>query len=122
MRDLAGKVAVVTGGGSGIGRATCVALGRAGATVAVCDIDVRSAEETADHLTGSGTKATAHRADVASEAEMRSLVDDVLATHTQVDVLVNNAGVATAPGATVDTTLSRFRQVLDVNLWGVIHG
>jgi NAD(P)-dependent dehydrogenase (short-subunit alcohol dehydrogenase family) len=122
MKDLGGKVAVVTGGGSGIGRALCLALAREGASVAVCDLRRDAAEATVSQVIATGGAASAHEADVSSEEQMRALVDAVLTSKEVVDIVVNNAGISTAPEPTVDTSLATFRTVLGVNLWGAIHG
>ena len=118
VKNLNGKVAVVTGGGAGIGRATCLALARAGCTVAVCDVRPDAAEETAALITGD---ATAHVCDVSSEGDVRALADAVVAAHGAVDVLVNNAGIINSIPAG-ETTLDDYRTVLNINLWGTIHG
>lgn len=122
MKNVHGKVAVVTGGGSGIGRATCHALAARGATVAVCDLRPDAAKETVELLSRSGGRGTAHTVDVASEEQMRALVDEVLGEHHVVDIVVNNAGIGVGPVPTAETDLSVFRKVLDVNLWGTIYG
>jgi NAD(P)-dependent dehydrogenase (short-subunit alcohol dehydrogenase family) len=122
MKSVHGKVAVVTGGGSGIGRATCQALAVRGATVSVCDLRPEAAKETVDLISASGGRATAHTVDVASEEQMRALVDEVLGEHHVVDIVVNNAGISPASVPTAETDLAIFHKVLDVNLWGVIHG
>jgi len=122
MKDLAGKVAVVTGGGSGIGRATAVALAARGSVVAVADLDEGKAKETAGVITATGGRASAHQVDVRAEDRMRALVDEVLAEHTVVDVVVNNAGIAPPPTRAVEIDLPGFRQVMDVNFWGMVHG
>jgi NAD(P)-dependent dehydrogenase (short-subunit alcohol dehydrogenase family) len=122
MKRVHGKVAVVTGGGSGIGRATCEALAGQGATVAVCDVRPEAAAETVEKITAGGGRATVHGVDVSSEEQMRALVADVLDQHHVVDIVVNNAGISTAPAPTAETDLAIFHKVLDVNLWGTIHG
>ncbi|TVT14047.1 SDR family oxidoreductase, partial [Amycolatopsis rhizosphaerae] len=103
---------VVTGGGSGIGRATARAFAASGAEVVVCDLDERAARETGGH---------AYRVDVSDEAQMRRFADEVLRAHGVPDIVVNNAGVGHA-GTFLATTGEEWRRVLDVNLWGVIHG
>jgi NAD(P)-dependent dehydrogenase (short-subunit alcohol dehydrogenase family) len=122
MKDLADKVAVVTGGGSGIGRALSLRLAREGCVVAVCDLRPKAADDTVAAITAAGGSATGHAVDVSSEGQMVALVDTVLDRHGVVDIVVNNAGISTAPEPTVDTALKTFRVVLDVNLWGAIHG
>ena len=122
MRDLNGKVAVVTGGGSGIGRETVLALAKHGATVAVADLDLGRAQSVVAEVTAAGGKASAHKVDVSSEAEFKALRDEVLAAHGVVDILVNNAGIGPAPVNFVDVDLDYVRRFLDVNLWGAING
>lgn len=123
MRELAGKVAVVTGAGAGIGRASALAFAQEGMAVAACDLDAAAAKDAAEAVVAAGgARATAHQVDVASETEMRALVDAVLAEHDTVDVVMNNAGIVSAfvPGR--DLSLERFRRVMEVNFWGVVHG
>jgi NAD(P)-dependent dehydrogenase (short-subunit alcohol dehydrogenase family) len=91
MRNLEGKVAVVTGAGSGIGRATSLALSRAGASVVAADLDETAAKETASVATGPGP-ISAHQVDVTSAGDMQGLVEATLGRHGTVDVVVNNAG------------------------------
>ena len=113
---------MVTGAGAGIGRATALALARQGVTVAVCDLDERSAKEAAGAIVAAGGRASAHRVDVSSEEEMRGLVAEVLGEHGAVDIVVNNAGIAGPTMPTEDVPLERFHKVVDVNFWGVVHG
>lgn len=122
MQAITEKVAVVTGAGSGIGRATALALARAGADVAVCDLDAGTAKETADLVATTGRRASPHQIDVSSEAEMRGLVDAVLAEHGHVDIVVNNAGIAIAPTPTLDIPIEHMRRVMEINYWGVVYG
>jgi NAD(P)-dependent dehydrogenase (short-subunit alcohol dehydrogenase family) len=122
MKNLDGKVAVVTGAGSGIGRATARALSAQGATVAVADLDEGTAKETAEAITAAGGRASAHQVDVTSEDRMRALVDEVLGRHGVADVVVNNAGIAPPPVRAAETDLAAFRRVMDVNFWGMVYG
>ena len=122
MRELREKVAVVTGAGAGIGRATSLALSREGTTVAVCDLDAGTAKETANLIEAAGGRASVHQVDVSSEDDMRRLVDSVLTEHGVVDIVVNNAGIAGPTMKTAEVPLDRFHKVMDVNFWGVVHG
>lgn len=118
--DLTGRTAVVTGGGSGIGRSLCRLLGSRGARVHVVDRDAATAEAVATEIRDAGGRAEAHRVDVTDAAAVEALADAVFA-HGPVDLLFNNAGIGHA-GAVVDTTLGDWRALVDVNLMGVVHG
>ncbi|MFS8203237.1 SDR family oxidoreductase (plasmid) [Streptomyces sp. CWNU-52B] len=117
-----GQLVLVTGAGSGIGRATAVAFAEAGARVVAVDRDAPSAARTAElsRLAGS-PEAWAETVDVSDEQAMEQLAAKVAAEYGVVDVLVNNAGIGMS-GSFLDTTAEDWRNVLDVNLWGVIHG
>ncbi|MFF8096541.1 SDR family oxidoreductase [Streptomyces sp. NPDC016675] len=119
---FAGQLVLVTGAGSGIGRATALAFAEAGARVVAVDRDPESAARTAElaRLIGA-TAAWAETTDVSDEQAMEKLADKVAADHGVVDVLVNNAGIGLS-GSFFDTTPEDWKKVLDVNLWGVIHG
>ena len=113
MLRLDGRVALVTGGGNGIGRATCHALAQAGAHVAVADID----PEAATRVAGEIERGEAHRLDVTDEARVTAVIDAVAGRHGRIDVLVNNAGLG-ARVPTVELPTERWRQVMAVNLDG----
>jgi NAD(P)-dependent dehydrogenase (short-subunit alcohol dehydrogenase family) len=110
---LDGRVALVTGGGNGIGRATAHALAQAGAHVAVSDVDADAARTVAEEI-GRGE---AHRLDVADEAAVEAVVGGVVERYGRIDILVNNAGLG-ARMPTVDLPTERWRHVLAVNLDG----
>ena len=95
---LAGKVAVVTGGGSGIGRGIVLALAREGADVAIPDIQAMNAEKVAEEVKGVGRKSFAMRTDVTSSADVKGMVDRVREVFGKIDILVNNAGMAGPTG------------------------
>ncbi|MFJ9905393.1 SDR family oxidoreductase [Streptomyces sp. NPDC101152] len=117
-----GQLVLVTGAGSGIGRATALAFAEAGARVIAVDRDAEAAVRTAEQsrLTGA-SEAWAETVDVSDEQAMKKLADKVAAEYGVVDVLVNNAGIGLG-GSFFDTAPEDWRKVLDVNLWGVIHG
>jgi NAD(P)-dependent dehydrogenase (short-subunit alcohol dehydrogenase family) len=116
-----GKLALITGAGSGIGRATATAFARAGADLVLCDIDEASLETTAGPLRGLGRRVSSHRVDVSRRDEMRALAEEVERVHGAVDVLVNNAGVALA-APILETSLEDWEWILSINLWGVVYG
>ncbi|NOK21252.1 SDR family NAD(P)-dependent oxidoreductase [Corallococcus carmarthensis] len=113
--------AVVTGAGSGLGRALCEALAARQARVMVSDMNPASAEETARRVTALGGEARVHPCDVTDPDAVEALARATDDAFGGVDLVVNNAGVATG-GAVGVLPLAEWKRVLDVNLWGVIHG
>lgn len=113
--------AVITGAGSGLGRALCEELARRRARVLVTDINAASAEETALRVTRAGGEANVHVCDVTEPAQVEAMADAAERLLGGVDLLVNNAGVVSA-GPVGELSLSEWKRVLDINLWGVIHG
>ncbi|MEV8543164.1 SDR family oxidoreductase [Streptomyces sp. NPDC051572] len=122
VERFGGQLVLVTGAGSGIGRATAFAFAESGARVVAVDRDTESAARTAElaRLIGA-PEAWAETVDVADEQAMEKLAAKVAAEYGVVDVLVNNAGIGLS-GSFFDTTPEDWKKVLDVNLWGVIHG
>ncbi|MFF3612367.1 SDR family oxidoreductase [Streptomyces sp. NPDC002580] len=117
-----GQLVLVTGAGSGIGRATALAFAESGARVVAVDRDAETAVHTARMCRLIGSPAAwAETVDVSDEQAMEKLAEKVATEYGVVDVLVNNAGIGLA-GSFLDTTPQDWKQVLDVNLWGVIHG
>jgi NAD(P)-dependent dehydrogenase (short-subunit alcohol dehydrogenase family) len=115
---LTGRVAVVTGGNRGLGRAFALALGEAGASVAILARDTAKSEQTLGELTARGVHARSFRADVARRPDVDRAVDEVVAAMGPVDVLVNNAGTCIHKPA-FDVTDAEWQEVLDVNVNGV---
>jgi NAD(P)-dependent dehydrogenase (short-subunit alcohol dehydrogenase family) len=120
--DPAGKVALITGGGSGIGRATGLALAEAGAAVVIADIDDRGGQETVALIERSGGKAAFVHTDVARREELERMVAFAEETFGGLDILHNNAGVITGQPRFPDAPAERWEQAFAVNLWAVIAG
>jgi 2-hydroxycyclohexanecarboxyl-CoA dehydrogenase len=118
---LRGSTALVTGAGSGIGRATAVALAREGATVLCVDLDEATAKTTVDTCRDHGVDAVAYSCDVADKAAVLDLADQVSREHGALGVLVNNAGVGMS-GGFADMTIDDWEWIRAINLDGVIHG
>jgi NAD(P)-dependent dehydrogenase (short-subunit alcohol dehydrogenase family) len=116
-KDYQKKIAVVTGAGSGIGRAIAVLLGQQGARVHCVDMNLANAQTVAEDI----GNAQAHQADVTDFDAMLALAKNIYATDQRVDLLFNNAGVAHA-GRFIDSRPSDWRRVLEVNVMGVVHG
>lgn len=114
-----GKVALVTGGGSGIGRATALALAREGAKVVVSDVAVEGGEETVRLIKAAGGEAIFSRADVARNAEVEALVQQTVATYGRLDCAFNNAGIEGATKQTTECSEEAWEQTIAINLKGV---
>jgi NAD(P)-dependent dehydrogenase (short-subunit alcohol dehydrogenase family) len=114
------RVAVVTGGASGIGLATCEAFLKEGLRVAAVDIDLEAAERAASELDPSGERAAAVRADVTSTESVNAMVQEVLASFGGIDVLVNNAGIIN-PGPSEEVGDEDWRALTEVHLGGTFR-
>ena len=121
VADLSGRWGLVTGAGSGIGRATALAVARRGADLALCDLEEGGLAETARAAGALGRRTLARRVDVADREAMRAFAAAVHAEVPAVDVLVNNAGVGLA-ASFAETTLEDWDWIVGINLMGVVHG
>jgi 3(or 17)beta-hydroxysteroid dehydrogenase len=123
MNRVDDRVAIVTGGGSGIGEASCELLAEAGACMVVTDINEEAAQHTADIIKQRGGRAISLHQDVTEETRWQEVVDTALAEYGKVDVLVNNAGIS---GAGIDnieeSTFDDWRRIMNINLDAVYLG
>ncbi len=121
MQEFRGRVAAITGAGSGIGRALAVDLSRRGAHLALSDVDEVGLAETVGLAEGAGVKVTSASVDVAERDAVHAWAHEVVAEHGQANLIINNAGVAL--GATVENmTYDDLDWLMGVNFWGVVHG
>lgn len=121
LRDLNGRVAAVTGAGSGIGRALATQLSREGVHLALADLDGPTLAETVTLCEGAGVKVTSRVLDVADRDAVFAWADEVVADHATVNLVINNAGVALA--TTIEgTSPEDFEWLMDINFWGVVNG
>ena len=119
MADFDGKIALVTGGGVGIGRATALAFAREGAKVVIGNRNVESGEEVVKAIQGDGGEASFLRTDVLSEDDVQALVEHAVSTYGRLDVAFNNAGVEGLVTPLADQTDDNYRNVMDINVRGV---
>jgi NAD(P)-dependent dehydrogenase (short-subunit alcohol dehydrogenase family) len=117
--DLAGKAALVTGGTSGIGRATAIAFGAAGARVAVSGRRQAEGEETVRLVEQAGGSAMFFRSDVALESDVKALIDAVISSFGRLDYAFNNAGIEQHAQSLPDQTEETFDQIMAINVKGV---
>jgi NAD(P)-dependent dehydrogenase (short-subunit alcohol dehydrogenase family) len=121
MQRYRGRVAVVSGGASGIGRATAARIGAEGGTVVIADIDAETLEQATALLREGGSDAHAALVDVTEPGQVDDLVQDVLSRHGRIDLCFNNAGIA--PGGPLsEVGLDEVDRLIAVNLRGVLHG
>jgi NAD(P)-dependent dehydrogenase (short-subunit alcohol dehydrogenase family) len=121
MTDVKGKVAVITGAGSGIGRALAYDLARRGATLAISDVDATGLAETAKQVRVIGAPVHQARLDVTDRAAVLTYADEVAAEFGAVHLVINNAGIAFT-GDIEKMTFEQIERVMDVDFWGVVNG
>jgi len=120
MKEFRDRVAVITGAGSGIGRALALRLARRGAHLAISDVDEDGLAETAKQVAGHG-RVTTHRLDVADREAVYAHVDEVEREHGGAHLVVNNAGVALVASAR-RSTIEEMEWLMGINFWGVVYG
>lgn len=119
MADFDGKVALVTGGGTGIGKATAIAFANEGAKVVIGNRNVEAGEAVVSLIKDAGGEASFLRTDVSSEDDVKALVDHAVTTYGRLDAAFNNAGIGGAAGPLADQTTENYDQVMGINVKGV---
>ena len=114
-----GETAIVTGGGSGIGRETSLAFAEQGASVVVTDVDVEGGEETVEMIADDGGEATFLEVDVTNDEDVEAMVETAIDTYGGLDIAFNNAGIGGTFDATDEISAERWDLVIDVNLTGI---
>lgn len=120
--DFTGKVAIVTGGGSGIGEATAVTMARSGAKVVVADYDKDAGDRVTEEIRAEGAEATFIAVDVSKEDQVEAMVKTAVDTYGGLHVAVNNAGIGGAQALTADYPVDSWEQVIATNLSSVFYG
>ena len=121
MREISGKVAVITGAAGGVGAALAAGLAKRGCALALVDINQQALDKLHGELAASGVKVTAHRVDITDREQMAALAGDVLTQHGKVNILVNNAGI-TYQKSFATHTLEDWDRIVGINWWGVLYG
>ncbi len=121
MSYFEGKIAAVTGAGSGIGRGLAIALNRAGCTLEISDVNQTGLTQTVELLKRKDLVATSRVVDVADRAAVEAWADAVAARHDRLDILINNAGVALG-GSAAENSIEDIEWLMGINFWGVIYG
>ncbi len=119
MASLSGKVAIVTGGSSGIGKATAIAFAREGAKVVVASRREKEGQETVKQVQSAGSEGFFIKTDVSKETDVSAMVEKTIATYGHLDYAFNNAGIEQIPTPLVEQTEETFDQVMDINVKGV---
>lgn len=118
MFDLTGKIAMVTGGASGLGQGMAFALAKAGADVAIVDVNVENAQKTADEISAMGRRAMAVQMNVTDPQQVVAAVDSIVQNFGRLDILVNSAGVTILGTPMMEMTEQDWDKIIDINLKG----
>lgn len=121
MKTFSDRTAVITGAGSGIGRATALNLAKRGCRLAIADVNEAGLAETEQLIKQLGRPVTAHVVDVSDKARMQEFAAQVAARHPSINILINNAGVS-VNASFVDHSLEDFEWLMNINFWGVVYG
>lgn len=119
---LKNKVAIITGGGGDIGKATALRFAKEGASILVADLSVEAGEETVNVIKKIGGKAEFIRTDMTNEEHVKNMVQKAIDSFSKVDILYNNAGVNSDEKKMPDVSLEEWQKVIDINLTGVFLG
>lgn len=121
MNIFNGKVAIITGAGSGIGKGLAEELARRGAHVVISDINSERIKNVCEGIKKEGGHVTALTVDVSNYDAVKKMVDDTVTAHGRIDYIFNNAGISVG-GAAQDVTIDDWRNVINIDLYGVVHG
>ncbi len=122
MKNFKGKIAVITGAGSGIGKALAIEFANLGAHLALNDFNKERLEETANLCKNKGIEVYTKDFDVSDRAAFYQFAEDVIEHFGAVDIVINNAGVALGKFTALETSYEDFEWIMGINLWGVIYG
>lgn len=122
MKNFEAKTVVITGAGSGLGRALAIQFNAAGANLALCDIQIDGLQETKNMLSNPSRQTSLHSVDVSDQSAMEKFADEVISAHGQVDILINNAGVTLLPKPLEEIPDDLFKKVIAINMWGTYYG
>ena len=122
MKVLQDKVAIITGSGSGIGKAAALLFAREGAKVVVSDINEKNGDAVVKEIKAAGAEAFFIKADSSKPGDNKSLVDETLKKYGRLDIAVNNAGISGPLGTTGEYPIDGWQKVIDINLSGVFYG
>ncbi len=122
MKAVEGKIALITGAGSGIGKETALLYAREGARVVVSDINEKDGKAVADQIINAGGEAIFVKADTANPEDHKALIDQTIAKFGKLDIAVNNAGIGGPLAVTGEYPIDGWQRVIDINLSGVFYG